>query len=95
VAKAGPLYLAAKTGRPIYPAGTACDRRKIFKGSWSKTGLPLPGSRLVVFVGSPLSFPPEAARWPLHVQSRVLTAAIEDAAQAARRELTRWVKGEG
>ena len=91
VAKAGPLYLAAKTGCPIYPTGSACSRRHVFKGTWSKTGLPLPGSRLVMFFNPPMYFPPEATRWPIHVQSRIITAAIEDAGQAARRELDRWM----
>lgn len=93
VAKPGAVYLAAKTGRPIYPVGTACNRRHIFKGTWSKTGLPLPGSKLAVVVNPPLRFPPEAARWPTHAQSRALSAAIEDAVQAARRELELWTKG--
>ena len=95
VAKAGPVYLAAKTGRPVYPAGTACSNRHVFQGTWSKTGLPLPGSKLAVVVNPPLFFPPEAARWPTHIQSRLMTAAIEDAVQAARRELERWLKSEG
>ncbi len=87
VAKPGPVYLAAKTGRPIYPVGAACDHAYIFKKSWNKTRLPWPGARLVVVFGPPLHVPPEAAKWSGREQSRLLTAAISDAAQSARLEL--------
>lgn len=94
VAKAGAVYLAAKTGRPVYPAGSACSRRHVFTGTWSKTGVPLPGSKLVMVFNPPIFFPPEATRWPTHVQSRIMTAAIDDTVQAARRELDRWMRGD-
>lgn len=91
VAKPGPVYLAAKTGRPIYPLGAATDRAYIFKKSWHKTRLPLPGSRLAIAYGPPLYFPKEAARWPAYQQSRILTSALFEANYLAEEELRRWV----
>jgi len=90
VAKPGAVYLAAKTGRPIYPVGGACSFCLCFKNSWSKSRLPLPGGRLVVVYGEPLFFPPEAARWPAYQQSRILGAAISDAVRSAEKELENW-----
>lgn len=95
VAKPGPVYLAAKTGCPIYPTGTACTQSFIFKKSWSKTRIPLPGAHLVVVFGPPLHVPPEAVQWTNLQQSRFLTAAISDTQRAARLELDAWSNKEG
>lgn len=93
VAKPGAVYLAAKTGRPIYPIGSACSRALIFKGSWNQTRLPLPGARLAVVFGPPLELPPEAAAWPALWQSRWLTAAICDNLRRAELWLEAWSEG--
>lgn len=90
VAKPGPAYLAAKTGRPIAPLGMASTLAHTFKGSWNKTRLPLPGSKMVIAFGPVLHLPPEAARWPSHHQSRIVAAAISDAVRQAELELERW-----
>jgi lysophospholipid acyltransferase (LPLAT)-like uncharacterized protein len=87
VAKPGPAFLAAKTGRPLYPCGVAVSRAYVFKNSWHQTRLPLPGARVVFVFGPPLIFPPEAARWPAHHLSRIVGAAISDAARLAEIEL--------
>lgn len=90
VAKAGAVYLAAKTGRPIYPVGSAASLAHVFKGTWSQTRLPLPGSKLAVVFGPPLFFPPEAIKWPIPEQSQALTRAIDEAVRAAREALEDW-----
>ncbi|GHV56835.1 hypothetical protein FACS189460_2350 [Deltaproteobacteria bacterium] len=90
VAKPGPAYLAAKTGRPLYPVGVAVSPAYVFKGSWHQTRLPLPGARVVIAFGRPLRLPPEAARWPAHHQSRLVSAAIADTGRAAELELAAW-----
>jgi len=90
VAKPGPAFLAAKTGRPIYPIGVAVSRAWVFRKSWNQTRLPWPGARVVVAFGQPLEFPPEAVRWPAHHQSRLVGAALADAARAAELELATW-----
>jgi lysophospholipid acyltransferase (LPLAT)-like uncharacterized protein len=83
VAKPGPGFLAAKTGRPIHPAGGAVSRAYVCKNSWNQTRLPLPGARVAVFFGPPLWLPPEAVRWPASHLSRLVGAALADAARAS------------
>lgn len=90
VAKPGPAYLAAKTGRPVAPLGAASTLAYTFKRSWNRTRLPLPGARMVIAFGPLLYLPPEAARWPAHRQSLMVGAAIADAVRAAELELERW-----
>jgi lysophospholipid acyltransferase (LPLAT)-like uncharacterized protein len=87
VAKPGPGFLAAKTGRPLYPAGVAVSRAYVFRNSWNQTRLPLPGARVAVVFGPALWLPPEAARWPAHHLSRLVGAALADAAQSSLRFL--------
>ncbi|MDR2725163.1 MAG: DUF374 domain-containing protein [Candidatus Adiutrix sp.] len=95
VAKPGPGFLAAKTGRPLYPAGVAVSRAYVFRNSWNQTYLPLPGARVVVAFGPALRLPSEAVRWPAHHLSRLVGAAIADAARAAEIELAAWSEDPG
>ena len=90
VAKPGPAFLAAKTGRPLYPAGVAVSRAYVFKNSWNQTRLPLPGARVVVAFGPALRLQPEAALWPAHHLSRLVGAALADTVRAAEAELAAW-----
>ncbi|MDR1922057.1 MAG: lysophospholipid acyltransferase family protein [Candidatus Adiutrix sp.] len=90
VAKPGPIFLAAKTGCPIYPVGTAGSLEYVFKKSWNRTRFQLPGSKLAVVFGPPLFFSAEASRWPVMEQSRLLGAAIADAAREAELALEKW-----
>lgn len=90
VAKPGPAYLAAKTGRPIAPLGAASTLSYAFKRSWNRTRLPLPGARMVIAFGPLLHLSPEATRWPAHQQSLMVGAAIADAVREAELELERW-----
>jgi lysophospholipid acyltransferase (LPLAT)-like uncharacterized protein len=90
VAKPGAGFLAAKTGRPLYPAGVAVSRAYVFKNTWNQTRLPLPGARVAVVFGPPLWLPPEAVRRPAHHLSRLVGAALSDAARTAELELAAW-----
>lgn len=92
IAKPGAVYLAAKTGRPIYPVGSALSYCYEFSRSWNKTRLPLPGAKLMKVFGEPLFIPPEGAKWPAYQQSRILTCAISDTVRKAELELMRWQK---
>jgi lysophospholipid acyltransferase (LPLAT)-like uncharacterized protein len=89
VAKPGPVYLAAKTGRPLVAAGSAVSFSHTFR-AWSRTRLPLPGAKLAVVFSPPIYLPPEAARWPAHIQSRYLTLLICDTVRRAEMELDAW-----
>lgn len=90
VAKPGAVYLAAKTGCPIYPVGSAVSWEWVVKKSWNKTRLPLPGAKVVIAYGPAAYYPPEAARWPAHAQSRALGAVISDAVRLAEKGLEDW-----
>lgn len=89
IAKPGPVYLAAKTGRPLVAAGTAVSFSHTFR-AWSRTRLPLPGAKLVIAFSPPRYLPPEAVRWPTHIQSRYLTSLICDTVRHAEAELDAW-----
>lgn len=55
-AQPGAVFLAAKSGALILPMAWAAERCKIF-GSWDRTVLPLPFSRIVLRYGKPMSVP--------------------------------------
>jgi len=90
VAKPGAVYLAAKTGCPILPVGSAVSREWVAQKSWNKSRLPLPGAKVVIAYGPAVYYPPEAAHWPAHAQSRALGAAISDAVRLAEKGLSEW-----
>ena len=73
VAKAGAVLLARATGLPIVP-GTWWARPLVRVGSWDRTIVPLPFSRIVFAFAEPLSVPPDAD---------------DDLVEATRVELTR------
>jgi len=73
VAKSGAVILARASGLPIVP-GTWWARPMFRVGSWDRTIVPLPFSRIVFAFAEPL---------------RVAPDADEDAIEAAREELTR------
>lgn len=52
----GAIYLAAKTGAPIFPLVWSASRFIAFK-SWDRTLLPLPFSRIVMRYGKPVYLP--------------------------------------
>jgi len=73
VAKSGAVVLARATGLPIVP-GTWWARPIAHVGSWDRTIVPLPFSRIVFAFAEPMVVPPDAD---------------DDAVEAARAELTR------
>jgi len=54
----GAVFLASKTGAPLFPVVWAADRYRAFR-SWDRTVLPLPFCRIVVRYGKPLLVPPD------------------------------------
>ena len=52
--KPGVVLVAAKTGRPIIPVGVAIKNRHVFKKAWDKYQLPLPYTKCVMIIGSPV-----------------------------------------
>ena len=59
IAQKGAIILARETGAPVVPTGFAA--RPAFKfNSWDRMILPLPGSKVVIVFGRPISVPPDA-----------------------------------
>ena len=53
VAKPGPVFLAKKTGDPIFPFVTECKRFWTVK-SWDRMQIPRPFSKVNIFIGDPI-----------------------------------------
>ena len=53
----GIIALAAVSGRPIVPVSAASSLRYVFRRSWDHFRLPLPGSRIWLVFGQPLTVP--------------------------------------
>lgn len=51
--KAGAIYIAQKTGLPIIPVSSFCNKRWIFRNIWDRLEIPKPFSRNVHYVGEP------------------------------------------
>lgn len=51
--KAGAVFIAQKTGLPIVPVSSYCNRKWIFRNMWDKLEIPKPFSRNIHYVGEP------------------------------------------
>lgn len=78
--KSGIVYLAAKTGRRIVPAGYACSRSWNVKGSWTEMQLPRPFSTIYAVGEEPIAVPQKVDREGLEHYTRLLQAAMDRAA---------------
>lgn len=90
--KPGIIACASRTGRAIIPLGAAASWRYVFRSSWSKIFLPLPGSTVVIAFGAPLSVAPGLEREELaglaqELGKRMVIAQIraDEAIKQARR----------
>lgn len=52
--KAGAVFLARKTGMPLVPGGAAFHPALRLRGSWDRSFVPIPFSRVVVVIGDPI-----------------------------------------
>lgn len=57
----GTIYLASRSGLPIYPVAVK-NSRALELGTWDNFLLPLPFSRGLVALGDPMNVPPDADR---------------------------------
>jgi lysophospholipid acyltransferase (LPLAT)-like uncharacterized protein len=90
VAKPGAYYLAAKTGRPIYPVGAAVSWAYVFKKSWSRSRIPLPGAKVAAVFGEPLRPTLEDLKRPAVEQGLVLAQLLATATERAENYLKTW-----
>lgn len=75
----GAIYLASRTGFPIYPI-TVTVRRCWYLPTWDKFLLPCPFSRALFHLGEPIVVPPDAGRETIE--------ALRQEAESKLRELT-------
>jgi len=52
--KPGVVYVAQKTGMPIVPIGCSSKNKVVLSGSWDKSIIPLPFSKMVQVYGEPI-----------------------------------------
>ncbi|MBX3027494.1 lysophospholipid acyltransferase family protein [bacterium] len=83
VAKPGVIHLARVVQAPIFPVAYAATRARHLR-SWDRLVIPLPLTRVVIAVGTPLAVPAEASaaemealREELERRLRELTAGVE------------------
>ena len=75
--KAGLLFLASRTGRPIVPVAYSCTRCWRIKGRWTDMLIPKPFSKVFVLCGSPVSLPLRLRREELQAQQALLQEEME------------------
>jgi lysophospholipid acyltransferase (LPLAT)-like uncharacterized protein len=92
VVQQGAVYVASRTGMPIYPAGFAfrdCWRA----GSWDRMALPKLWTRGIGIVGSPVIVPPELSAEQIEQHRQLLQAemdSVQKRAEAAVAAEGRW-----
>ena len=89
-AKNGAFWLAAKTGRPICPVGSAISRAHVFRKSWSRSRLPLPFSKVAVSFGDLVWLGKKDLELDSDSQRAFLTSAMGKAMEDAERLLKNW-----
>jgi len=77
VAKPGPVILARRTGCPISPVHFALQHAFTFKKSWDLFQIPLPFSRVVMFIAPPIYVPKEGAPDIMKTKQAEMQAALE------------------
>lgn len=82
--KPGVIYLARRTGLPIWPVGVAVARGHRLRRAWDRYLLPWPFTRGVVRVGEPWH---PSADGPIDDACAELARRITEATEAARRDL--------
>jgi lysophospholipid acyltransferase (LPLAT)-like uncharacterized protein len=83
IAKPGAVILARRTGCPISPFHVAVERGITFERSWDLFRLPLPYSRVVLFVAPPIYVPADTDSEALKGKQADVQAALEKARDAA------------
>lgn len=78
----GLLYLAARTGMPIVPAGVGYDRPWRLK-TWDRFAVPRPFSKAVLLLAEPILVPGDADRRTLDEYAGRVEAALNEATAAA------------
>lgn len=81
--KAGLIFLAAKTGRPIVPAAYACARTWTIRGNWTDMKIPRPFTNVYLVGGDPVHVPPDLDREGVAHYTDVLQRAMDEVTERA------------
>ncbi len=76
--KAGPTFLASRSGRRIVPVVTAVPSCWYKTGSWTGLQIPKPFSTVYFRLGSPMAVPPDIDRQQLDLFTRQLQMRMEE-----------------
>jgi len=87
VARVGAIALASAAGVPLIPVGADCSPSVFERHKWDDARNPLPYGRIAVACGEPLTFPSFGDAASLEDARRQLEAALDRAANEARRAL--------
>ncbi len=80
--KPGAVFLQQQTGLPIIPVGIGTGWKYTFSHTWDKSEIPLPGTRIVVYYGEPIT---NLAGMKRSEAIRVVNQALDDANREAER----------
>ncbi len=83
--KPGIISCAFHTGRPIIPLGAAARPCLVFRRSWSRIFLPLPGARVVIVTGADFLVTDPLNTATIDELTRQLAARIAQAQERAER----------
>jgi len=81
--KPGIISCAFHTCRPIIPLGAAAKPRLVFRQTWSRIFLPLPGARVVIVTGADLQVTERLTPTAIEGLSRELAVRLEQAQERA------------
>jgi lysophospholipid acyltransferase (LPLAT)-like uncharacterized protein len=77
VAKPGAVWLASKSGAPIYPFHISPERKWVFR-SWDHFQVPKPFTRVVLLMGDPIFVKQRATQEELDQAQQLLQRTLED-----------------
>jgi lysophospholipid acyltransferase (LPLAT)-like uncharacterized protein len=77
VAKPGAVWLASKSGAPIYPFNISPEKKWVFQ-SWDHFQVPKPFTRVVLMMAEPILVKPQATQEELDQAQQLLQRTLED-----------------
>ncbi len=81
--KDGIIYIASKSGRPIVPMTTDCERCWKIKGDWSDLVVPKPFSHVKLILHPPIHVPDNLDRQQIEAYTQQIQDAMDYAYDAA------------
>lgn len=90
ILKEGIVFLASRTGRPIIPVASSCERAWYLRGNWTDLAVPKPFTRAVYVLGPPIHIPAGISREDLARYRHLVQAEMDRLDEKA----TRLLRGE-